>query len=95
VQVNTTTLGCLFKITTMQYSNVIMVTSLSPIDFEVSRSSLSEMYLASDPRLSMMDLQGTINNAPQLVNIPISSPNSTNYTIYFKFFNLDLPLVEQ
>lgn len=85
------TIAAIFGVQNIQYSNTIMLASTSPITFNLTKQSLSEMYSNQSSLLSSMDFFGAINGDLQLVNVRFNL--SVNNTIYLTFFNLDQPTI--
>lgn len=69
-----------------------MVASTSPITITLNPETLSQMYLNQNLSLKQnMDVMAAIGGGRQLLNLHPTTNVSEAVTIYFKFFNLDLP----
>jgi hypothetical protein len=74
----------------MEYSNMLAFVSFSPITASFTAQQLSSMIANNDPLLTFMDIQATIGDNIQLINV--FAP-STAATLYLGLYNFDLPEV--
>ncbi len=83
-------LSVYFNITSVLYSNTLLLVSFTPITLNLTAQRLSSLVATGDPLLSNMNLMAAIGDSPQLINIKVPSIATT---LYVGIFNFDLPEV--
>jgi hypothetical protein len=83
-------LSIFFNITTMAYSNTLLVIGFAPITFDYTPQKLSSLVSTNDPQLGYMNILAAIGDSAQIINIYMPA-NTT--TLYVSMFNFDLPEV--